>query len=139
MTEIVSNRFYLFETFQQVLLIMSYRSISTTICAISIFTTSLLPSLPIAARSLTKNQAFPTSGKVLKLTSGDLMCYVDLVDASGKKHTLGADFSVCEQSEFLNQQVRLTYKKIKVSDCQSAEPCGKSKLKNAIIKMRSVR
>jgi hypothetical protein len=118
---------------------MSYRSISTTICAISIFTTSLLPSLPISAKDLNKNQAFPTSGKVLKLTSGDLMCYVDLVDAGGKKYSLGADFSICDRSEFLNQQVRLTYKKIKVSDCQSAEPCGKSKLKNAIVKMRLVR
>jgi hypothetical protein len=118
---------------------MSYRSISTTICAISIVTTSLLHSIPIAAQNLTKNQAFPTSGKVLKLTSGDLMCYVDLVDVAGKKHTLGADFSVCEQSEFLNKRVRLTYRKIKVSDCQSAEPCGKSKLKNAIFKMRLVR
>jgi hypothetical protein len=118
---------------------MSYRSISTTICALSIFTTSLLCSLPIAARNLTKNQAFPTSGKVLKLTNGDLMCYVDLVDAGGKKYNLGADFSICEQSQFLNQQVRLTYKKIKVSDCQSAEPCGKSKIKNAIVKMRLMR
>jgi hypothetical protein len=96
-------------------------------------------SLPIAANNLTKNQAFPTIGKVMKLTSGDLMCYVDLVDAAGKKHTLGADFSICDRSEFLNKQVRLTYKKIKVSDCQSAEPCGKSKLKNAIVKMRLVR
>jgi hypothetical protein len=110
-----------------------------TICAISIFTTSLLYSLPIAANNLTKNQAFPTSGKVLKLTSGDLMCYVDLVDTAGKKYTLGADFSICDRSEFLNKRVRLTYKKIKVSDCQSAEPCGKSKLKNAIVKMRLVR
>jgi hypothetical protein len=103
------------------------------------FTTSLLYSLPIAAKNLNKNQAFPTSGKVLKLTNGDLMCYVDLVDAGGKKYNLGADFSICDRSEFLNQQVRLTYKKIKVSDCQSAEPCGKSKLKNAIVKMRLVR
>jgi hypothetical protein len=118
---------------------MSYRSISTTICAISIFTIGLLPSLPIAANNLTTNQSFPTKGKVLKLTNGDLMCYVDLVDAGGKKHSLGADFSICEQSKFLNQQVRLTYKKIKVSDCQSAEPCGKSKLKNAIVKMRLMR
>jgi hypothetical protein len=67
------------------------------------------------------------------------MCYVDLVDAGGKKYNLGADFSICEQSQFLNKQVRLTYKKIKVGDCQSAEPCGKSKLKNAIVKMRLVR
>jgi hypothetical protein len=118
---------------------MSYRSISTTICTISIFMISLLPSLPISAKEMTANQSFPTRGKVLKLTSGDLMCYVDLVDAGGKKYSLGADFSICEQSKFLNQQVRLTYKKIKVSDCQSAEPCGKSKLKNAIVKMRLVR
>ncbi len=118
---------------------MSYRSISTTICALSISTTSLLPALPIAAQNSTKHQAFPTSGKVLKFTSGDLMCYVDLVDAGGKKHILGADFSLCEQSKFVNKQVQLTYKKIKVSDCQSAEPCGKSKLENAIVKMRLVR
>jgi hypothetical protein len=118
---------------------MSYRSISTTICALSISTIGLLHSLPIVAKDLDTSQSFPTRGKVLKLTNGDLMCYVDLVDAVGKKQNLGADFSICEQSKFLNQQVRLTYKKIKVSDCQSAEPCGKIKLKNAIVKMRLVR
>jgi hypothetical protein len=117
---------------------MSYRSISTTIWTISIITVSLLHSVPSGAKNLSKSQTFPTSGKVLKLTNGDLMCYVDLMDVRGRKHTLGADFEVCQQSKFLNKRVQLTYKKIKVSDCQSAEPCGKSKLKNAIVKMKLI-
>ena len=114
-------------------------TISTTICAISIFTASLPYSFSSQAKNLTKSQTFPTSGKVLKLTNGDLMCYVDLMDARGKKYNLGADFSVCQQSKLLNKQVQLTYKKIKVSDCQSAEPCGKSMIKNAIVKMKLIR
>ena len=136
-SEIASNYFYPIKTFRWNVstfiiyyLIMLFRfsfreatpTISTTICAISILTASLLYSLPGGAKNIPKSQIFPTSGKLLKLTNGDLMCYVDLMDARGKKYNLGADFSVCEQSKLLNKQVQLTYKKIKVSDCQSAEP-----------------
>ena len=54
------------------------------------------------------------------------MCYVDLVDARGKKYNLGANFDICNQTKLVNKQVKVTYKKDNVNDCQSAEPCGKT-------------
>ena len=78
---------------------------------------------------------FPRSGKVLKLTNGDLMCYADIEDR-GKKYHLGADFDVCGQTKLLNKKVKLTYKRSKVNDCQSSEPCGKTRIENLIVKMK---
>ncbi len=80
----------------------------------------------------------PTTGKVVKLTSGDLMCYVDLIDARGRKHNIGADFAICERTELVNRQVRLTYRRIRVNDCSSNEPCGKNRWKKAIVNMTAI-
>lgn len=80
----------------------------------------------------------PSSGKVLKLTNGDLMCYVDLI-ARGRKHTIGADFTICRHTELLNKQVKLTYGRIRVSECASNEPCGKTRIKTAIVRMQLLR
>ncbi len=123
--------------------LISYR---TPLQAIALVIFSLLLTLPSTAGNSThplttasgRGNA-PTSGKVLKLIRGDLMCYVDLIDARGKKHNIGADFAICERTEFLNKQVRLTYKRIRVNDCPSNESCGKTRLKNAIVKMMLVR
>jgi hypothetical protein len=81
----------------------------------------------------------PASGKVVSLVNGDLMCYVQLVDRRGKKHNLGADFAICENNKFLNKKVKLTYKRARVNDCQSAEPCGKSRWAILIVKMRVIK
>jgi hypothetical protein len=118
--------------------LMSYR-LATAICAISLTATSLLSSLPSHARKPAKFSSYPTSGKVLTLTNGDLMCYVELVDARGKKYNLGANFDICNQTKLVNKQVNLIYKKGKVNDCQSAEPCGKSRIENLIVKMQAVK
>jgi hypothetical protein len=112
--------------------------LATTICAISIAITSQLYTLPSHARKPVKVSSYPTSGKILKLTNGDLMCYVDLVDARGKKYNLGADFEICNQTKFLNKQVKLTYKQGNVNDCQSADPCGKTRVENLVVKMQLV-
>jgi hypothetical protein len=90
-----------------------------------------VPSLAIAATQVN----MPLTGKVIKLTQGDLMCYVDLIDARGKQHNVGADFAICERTEFLNKRVRLTYKRIRINDCNSNEACGKTRLKQAIVTM----
>lgn len=111
---------------------MLSRRISSAIITSSILAASLLHLLPSQAKPA------PTSGKVLKLTSGDLMCYVDLATRS-KKYVIGASFEICEQTQFLNKQVKLTYKSISVNDCQSAEPCGKTRPENAIVKMKLLR
>ena len=117
---------------------MSY-PLTTTLCTISIVASSLFHTLPSHARKLVKVSNYPTSGKVLTLTNGDLMCYVELVGARGKKYNLGANFEICTQTKLLNKQVKLTYKKGNVNDCQSADPCGKTRVENLIVKMQPVK
>jgi hypothetical protein len=67
------------------------------------------------------------SGRILKMTNGDVMCYLEVRDAQGKVRTIGADFEVCAQEQLINRKVRFTYKRMRVSDCESAEPCGKTR------------
>jgi hypothetical protein len=81
----------------------------------------------------------PTTGKILRLVNGDLMCYVTLLDAQRKKHTLGADFEVCASQKLVHKKVRLIYKWSRVSDCQSAEPCDKSRSIMLITNMRMIK
>lgn len=118
---------------------MSFNSIAASICSISLLTASLLYSLPSQASKTAQKKVYPTSGKLLQLTNGDLMCYVEIRDARGKKHSLGAVFEICEQSQLLNKQVQLNYKPMNFNDCQSIEPCGKTKVENAIVKMKLLR
>ena len=66
------------------------------------------------------------------------MCYVDLVDARGKKYNLGADFDICNQTKLVNKQVKVTYQKGNINDCKSADPCGKTRVENLIVKMQPV-
>ncbi len=83
----------------------------------------------------------PTIATVKKMTNGDISCYVDLIDQKGKKYEqVPASFDICEKEKaYLNKKVTLTYAKQKVNDCQSAEPCGKSKIVTLITKMKVVR
>ncbi|BAZ02476.1 hypothetical protein NIES37_64890 [Tolypothrix tenuis PCC 7101] len=84
----------------------------------------------------TSETAQPQIGTIKEMVNGDLKCYVTLVDEKGTEHNLGATFEVCEKPEtFLNKKVSLTYKIESVSDCQSAEPCGKSKKESLISQM----
>jgi hypothetical protein len=105
--------------------------------SIAIVIVTLCQAVPSLALATTQSK-MPQTGKVVKLTQGDLMCYVDLLDARGKKYNIGADFTICEQTKLLNKRVRLTYKRIRVNDCNSNESCGKTRLKNAIVKMTLV-
>ncbi len=78
----------------------------------------------------------PNEGTITEIVNGDLKCYVTLVDKNGKEHNLGATFEVCEKPEnLLNNKVRLSYEEASVSDCESAEPCGKSKIELLISKI----
>jgi hypothetical protein len=113
----------------------NYSCLLAATCAGLITAASLVHTVPASAEKTKPLKSFPTSGKVLKLTNGDLMCYAD-VDDRGKKYHLGADFAVCSQIKFLNKKVRLTYKRSKVNDCQSNEPCSKTRIENLIVKMK---
>lgn len=80
-----------------------------------------------------------TSGIVKELVNGDLMCYVTLIDENGEENIIGASFEICEQSEqFLDKKVNLTYELANINDCQSNEPCGKTRQELIIIKMDSI-
>ena len=110
-----------------------------SVCTVSILSAGLLNILPSAAIKPIAPQVYPSSGKLLNLVNGDLMCYVELVDTRGRKFNLGATFEVCQQTKLLNKRVRLTYKMISVNDCKSAEPCGRTKREKAIVTIRLFR
>jgi hypothetical protein len=99
-------------------------------------TLGLLSTMALAATAAPK---LPSSGRVLSLQNGDLMCYVQLRDSRGRKHDLGAIFELCENNRFLRKQVKLSYRRVRVNDCQSAEPCGKTRWATLITKMRVIK
>lgn len=72
-------------------------------------------------------------GTVKEMTQGDIMCYVTLEDETGGSHNLGATFEICAESEtYLNKKVKLSYIEATVNDCQSIEPCGKTRQETLI-------
>jgi hypothetical protein len=115
----------------------NYRFLATVACTGIIAGAGAVLTFPAIADRSVRLNSFPLRGKVLQLTNGDLMCYVE-IDTRGKKYHLGADFEICNQTKFLNKQVQITYKYRKVNDCQSNEPCGKTRIKNLIVKMKLV-
>lgn len=80
-------------------------------------------------------------GTVKRIQQGDISCYVDLVDEKGETHlSMYADFDLCdEEKKFLNKKVRLSYELANLNDCQSAEPCGKTRQETIISKMEIIR
>ncbi len=83
----------------------------------------------------------PTIATVKSIVNGDIMCYVNLVDNKGRQYnSVGASFDLCaNEKTFLNKKVRLSYNRVSVNDCQSAEPFGKSRLETLITKMQIIR
>ena len=106
--------------------------------SISLFATSTLSffASPVAAQASDSVEQ-PEVATVESMVGGDLMCYVTLVDENGIRHQdVGATFEICENQEtFLNKKVNLAYEEVPVNDCQSAEPCGKTRLQTLIIQM----
>ena len=100
--------------------------------------THFFAAVPSTANQPIAPTSFPTTGKLLNLTNGDLMCYVELIDGRGVKHQLGADFDICNQPKLLNKRVNLTYKRGKVADCQTSPDCGKTRIENLVVKMKLV-
>ncbi|BBD57638.1 hypothetical protein NIES2109_04050 [Nostoc sp. HK-01] len=92
--------------------------------------------VPPSENPETSTKALPTIGTVKELVNGDLLCYATLTDEQGIEHQVGASFEICaESAKFLNKKVRASYTIESVSDCQSAEPCGKTKKESIITKM----
>ncbi|MBF2064504.1 MAG: hypothetical protein IGS39_08795 [Calothrix sp. C42_A2020_038] len=83
----------------------------------------------------------PTVARVTQLSNGDLACYITLVDSKGKKHnSIVGGFDFCAKPKtYLNKRVRLTYGQMRINDCQSAEPCGKTRVVTGIRKMQVIK
>lgn len=112
---------------------------------VSLFTTLFFATTPsylkTSAASQSKNvSAQPTIATVKNMVNGDLMCYVTLVDDKGIKYeSVGATFEICEQpAAFLNKRVNLVYGLVRVNDCESAEPCGKTRQQTLITRMQVI-
>ena len=95
--------------------------------------------LPIES-SVAQSGNRPTIGKVKAMVNGDLMCYVTLIDDKNVEHdNIGASFEICaNQNTYLNQKVRVTYNQVNINDCQSAEPCGKTRKAWLITKLEAI-
>ncbi|MBE9103350.1 hypothetical protein [Vacuolonema iberomarrocanum] len=67
------------------------------------------------------------------MQDGDLLCYATVVDPQGQEHTVGAAFDICNrEAELLDQNVVFSYSVENVADCQSAEPCGRTRQERII-------
>lgn len=77
---------------------------------------------------LAQTEEKPQMGRITEIVQGDIMCYVTLWDEANREHNLGATFDICAQSDrLLNRTVSLQYGVETVNDCQSNEPCGKTR------------
>ena len=82
----------------------------------------------------------PKIGTVRSLVDGDLMCYATLLDEKNVERKVGATFEICaKKAQFLNKKVRLTYAMTNVNDCQSSEPCGKTRQEMVVTKMEIIK
>lgn len=78
-------------------------------------------------------ESYPNIGVLTSAQSGDLKCYTTVRDPQGQVFDLGATFEICDrQASLLDQTVRLVYSEESVADCQSAEPCGRSRQETLI-------
>lgn len=71
---------------------------------------------------------FPEKGTILEIVTGDLMCYITVQDEHDRTDIVGAGFEFCAEPEkYLNQQANFSYSMETVNDCESIEPCGKTR------------
>lgn len=83
---------------------------------------------PIAPKPKAKTASYPSQGAIVDLVNGDLMCYATIQTTKGKTEDVGTSFEICDQkARYLHQPVKFSYGKETVNDCESNEPCGKTK------------
>lgn len=114
-------------------------TLGRNILGLSLLMSSYFTSFAIAQP--TKDADLPTVATIKNLVNGDLKCYVTLVDDSGKLHqSIGATFEVCQNKDtYINKRVSLQYGRIPVSDCQSSEPCGRTRIETLITQMTVIK
>ncbi|MEA5583586.1 hypothetical protein VB620_19865 [Nodularia harveyana UHCC-0300] len=73
---------------------------------------------------------------VKELVTGDISCYATIVDEQGKEKNVGASFEICADADkYLNKKVRASYEIASLNDCESIEPCGKTRQESIISEM----
>lgn len=107
----------------------------------TLISTAIIATTFVAAVQAQQPANKPAIATIKGVQNGDNLCYVRAVGTNGRVYqNLGATFDICSNSKaYLNRKVKLTYGRVKVNDCQSAEPCGKSRLVTVITGMRRVR
>lgn len=82
---------------------------------------------------LPEDRGYPSIGAITATQTGDLMCYTTVMDRQGQVFEIGAGFEICDRNDALiNQTVRFVYRDENVADCESAEPCGKTRVETLI-------
>jgi len=62
------------------------------------------------------------------VNQGDLACYVTLLNTSTQKlEHYDSEFDWCHKPELFGQKIKVTFHKIMINDCESIEPCGRSR------------
>lgn len=91
------------------------------------------PAVEAIAEPAIETASYPERGRLTAMEAGDLKCYTTLVDPQGQVFDIGATFEICDrQAELLNQNAIFTYSVENVADCQSAEPCGRTRQETLI-------
>ncbi|MGI0484156.1 hypothetical protein ACN4EK_01895 [Pantanalinema rosaneae CENA516] len=97
------------------------------------------PTTPAISKSEPLSDLEPEVGIIQQIQSGDLMCYITFTDETGKQRQAGSIFELCEQpDQYLQKRVRLIYGIRNVSDCPSAEPCGKTRQAQVVVRITPI-
>ncbi|NMG61264.1 hypothetical protein E1H12_22815, partial [Geitlerinema sp. P-1104] len=73
-------------------------------------------------------QNLPEVATIEETQVGDLMCYVTVTDLRGNTSIIGAEYQICDnEDQFLGRTVGLGYTERPVADCESSEPCGRTR------------
>ncbi len=76
--------------------------------------------------SIAVQTKLPAIAKLTRIEQGDLQCYLSFTDSHNQTFDIGGSFDICTE-QYLNQTVQITYELSNINDCQSNEPCGKTK------------
>lgn len=98
------------------------------------------PAVPVRSpNAVPLSDLEPEVGVIQQIQQGDLMCYITFTDEGGQQRQTGAIFELCEQpQQYLQKRVRMVYGIRTVSDCQSNEPCGKTRQTHLVTRMTPV-
>ncbi len=90
--------------------------------------------LACATSEAGRTLGLPETGTIVEMQSGDLACYVTIKE---RTEPLFASFEVCAKP--LVGRVRFRYERANINDCQSNEPCGRTKTVDLVVGVEPTR